>query len=269
MKSKPSVIFAIVVIYNTKAKSCPSINTLDKINEYSTIVVDNSTDNNYKKENVEYCKSKSILYIDALGNQGLSRAYNLAIEKVAAISQSNDIWVMTLDQDTIVDKPYLINIIESIKNNKSATAIKSGKIFFNDNNGSPSKILPYKPIKKQGNVWLNAECINSCLTIRLRELLSVGKYDERLFLDQVDKLILYKLRNAGHRQIEIVDGNIYQDFSGNNFTTKKSDMHRFKIYKKDTLHYIAITKDRIFIMLFDIIKRWLHIQIHYLLRLNK
>lgn len=265
---KINKLFIVIVAYN-KSIGYSFSNNLPAIdyNNYdvSFITVDNSTDKNIKNENYLFCINNDICYIDAKGNTGLSVAYNTAIKEVANRLDSSvaKTWIMTLDQDTKVSNVYLKNILDSI-NAKKSYPIKTGIIRFDGYIGSPLKISLLQPIVKVRNIWSNVECINSCLTLRLDVLQKVGLYDERLFLDQVDRMILFKLRKIGFDKIEIVNGDIKQDFSGDIFSNKKSDSYRFGIYLRDTLRYIYITKDRIIGMLFSIEKRWLHIRLHYL-----
>lgn len=261
-------LFLIIVLYNKKIDigQYDELMNIKNIGQSISIAyVDNSTNWRIKSYNQSICDKRDVLYFDAHGNIGLSKAYNLAINAILNVRKDNEYntWVMTLDQDTKVDKKYFINIIKST-NRKDTYPIKTGMVKFSGYIGSPMELSPFQKNIKNKNIWSNVECINSCLTLRLDLLKKVALYDERLFLDQVDRMILFKLRKIGFGKIEIIKGNIEQSFSGDSFTDNNSDIQRFKLYAKDTISYIFITKDRVFLMLWSIFKRWLHIKLHYL-----
>lgn len=262
-------LYTITVAYNTHVNidwlfdACMNVKNLSVL----PIVVDNSTNSIDQKFNEIYCVDRGIGYINSDGNIGLSKAYNLAIERI--IRDNPDIelpnlWVMMLDQDTKVSVAYIHNIAASIVRPNSYP-IKTGLISFDGYVGSPNRLSILRRVRKNGDIWTGVECINSCMTIRMDMLEKVNYYDEKLFLDQVDSLILWKLRSIGLKGIQVIDGEISQSFSGDSFTDSKSDMKRFKFYKSDTLKYVSITRDRVITMYFLVVKRWVHIRAHYLL----
>ena len=72
-------IVATIVIYNKSIENSITCKNILSFNEDSIeiLIVDNSTSNYGNKT---YCEKKNIKYISMGGNQGLSKAYNAAID---------------------------------------------------------------------------------------------------------------------------------------------------------------------------------------------
>ena len=90
--------------------------------------------------------------------------------------------------------------------------------------------------------------VNSGLFLDGNAIRLVGGYDERLFLDQVDFLMMDRLRAAGIRNVGVLPGEIEQDFSGEHGTGRKERNHvqsskeRWKIFRKDFSIYCDLTQ---------------------------
>ena len=75
----------------------------------------------------------------------------------------------------------------------------------------------------------------------------VNGYDENLFLDMVDYLLFYKINSIQLEKIEVVEGYIYQNFSGEEYTDYSKTIKRYRMYKADFVRYCQITKKVIYI----------------------
>ena len=92
--------------------------------------------------------------------------------------------------------------------------------------------------------------INSGLFLEGSAIREAGGFDERLFLDQVDFLMMDRLRSCGIRRIGVLPGKILQSFSGDmsqgwkkesSETPGQSADERFRIFRKDFQVYCELT----------------------------
>ena len=203
------------------------------------IVVDNSEEE-YTKVNqhlLENCNS--IRYICNHGNLGLSKGYNKAINSI----EDDCYWVMLSDDDTEFGMDYLRNVCDSLETTKAN--IITGCIKVSDGTSiSPvtsNSIINRnkKPITIPG-VYENIYCINSGLAIKSDVFNAIGLFSEDLFLDMIDFWFMDTLIKYNLNRIEVLDGTIYQSFSGNE-TFNDYSMKRYEIYKRDFNEYCKLT----------------------------
>ena len=92
---------AIIVIYNKNIKDSITCRSIKDINDFNieVVIVDNSE---VDFHNNEVCKSLGYTYISMNGNKGLSKAYNVGIDKT-----QSDI-IILFDDDTFVNKDILV-----------------------------------------------------------------------------------------------------------------------------------------------------------------
>ena len=104
-------IAAVVVVYNKEVKNSRTFSTINKRKDIDLLVVDNSTIIN---SNEQYCMENGVSYISMGSNQGLSKAYNVAIEYLKPYAEV----VILLDDDTIVPNEYFEELIIALKEEK-------------------------------------------------------------------------------------------------------------------------------------------------------
>lgn len=238
-------LYIITIIYNTLIEDSINHSKIPNHQQINRVFFDNSNKLDIQKKNSEFSEINKLVYYSLNENVGLSRAYNYCIKKINNRS-SEKTWIMTLDQDTLMSKDYFLNMIDSI-NELDSYPLKTGEIHFNNSIGSPTNRFDSKEKMgkyiENGKVFaVNATAINSALTIRLDFLEKINLYDENIFLDMLDHLIILQLRSIGLDKIQIIEGEIYQEFSGDSIGTYDSDYARFKIYEKDLRVYKKITK---------------------------
>lgn len=248
-------LYIVCVLYNSTIEEISSLEVfLRFVGKYDFIrlmIMDNSSED-FVAKNRESCETTykdRIIYVDDGGNIGISKAYNKALDMI----KDDEFYVMWSDDDTAFSEEYIENVIKAIKAGK--TDIISGIIKTQKKVISPAKnLVPimrdsqkryyYKP-----GIYNNIYCINTGLTIKSTVYDIVGRYDERLFLDAVDHLFSDKLIAKGINRIEIVSGNILQDFSTetNDLLARKV---RTKIFTRDWANWWKIMhKHGIFIFL--------------------
>lgn len=230
----------LVVTYNANVSDAPVVSEAlqDGFAPSDILVSDNSTRAENKAHNQNVCSDLGMIYLDNHGNAGLSKAYNSAIR----LLESTDYDAMILfDQDTEVPKDYFGKVRTSLNAYPSvlihAPYVESPFVYI-----SPKKFDRYRIVH-----WVapnqepqhNLACINSGLVLR-KELFSVvGMYDPTLFLDFVDYEFFQRIRKF-HLPVKVLDVRLNQHFSGDRYSTREGDFHRYAIYVKDLRRYRKI-----------------------------
>lgn len=211
-----SNVVAVIVVYNKKVEdsiTCKNIlNNSD--NSLGILIVDNSTTD---LGNKEYCANKGIEYISMDGNKGLSKAYNAAVN--ACMGKDA---IVLFDDDTEVTKDYFdkldvaLNAYPDVDIFAPIIYGQDGVIYSpNEYNFIRSKFIT-SPDQEVPQEKFNA--IASCLAIRMR-VFDNYRFNEKLFVDQVDQNFFYDQRRNG-AQFKKIDAKILQNFyqRGENLT---------------------------------------------------
>ena len=227
------MIHAIVVTYNvccSDSKTCQSLVKQTSDNFY-VIVYDNSV---REFGNRKFCDEHGWMFLGGAGNQGLSVAYNAAINSLLRLGELG--WICLLDDDTSLPENFMQRMSECAIENHSSDILlpvlwQSGKII------SPCRILHRNRYFSSVEECLNAEpyelqAFNSCMTIKL-SVFADYRYDERIFLDGVDHAFLRDMKKKG-KLITVVSVECEQRFSGREKPEKSGAEARFQIYVKDS-----------------------------------
>lgn len=211
MESMPRMA-AVIVVYNKSLDdsiTCQGIKNINKEN-LKTYIVDNSTMPN---SNGDYCKTKGFEYISMHGNKGLSKAYNAAIDK--SIDESDVIILM--DDDTELSKEYFDSLESAIREHPVVDIFapivygQDGVIY------SPNEFNFLKnhfiQDEKQEVAQDKFNAIASMLAIRSRIFADGYRFNEKLFVDQVDQNFFCEQRkkNAKFMKLDcVIHQNFYQ-----------------------------------------------------------
>lgn len=242
--------FAVVVLYNTFVNDSITINNLKKIHSHSVdiIVVDNSTkDFNNEKET----KANNWTYLSMNGNAGLSKAYNRALDYL----KDEDGIVIWFDDDTNVTQEYFDALELNAKEFKDSDIFvpiiqgQDGK-YWSPNEARFFKNRQIKTCNQNiPNDKINA--INSCMAVRLA-VYKDNRYDERLFLDQVDHNFFYDQRKL-KRKVKILNVVIHHNFSTKSkMKSIESLKTRYRIMIPDFLTYSSKTRGRYYLGLIKV-----------------
>lgn len=237
--------YSVVVIYNENIKNSLTCKNIMKIKNHSisVIIVDNSTKN---MKNEEVCNEYGWKYISMNGNAGLSKAYNRVLDELT----ENDGILIWFDDDTNITQEYfdeLANVeIDSPQIDIFAPVIygqdqkiwspNEARFFKNKQLNKPNDILDYRKFN----------AINSCTAVRMR-VYKEYRYNEELFLDQVDHDFFEDQRNLGRKFYKM------NTIIKHNFSLKskmKSIDHvkaRYKIMIPDFLVFCSKKKSRLFL----------------------
>lgn len=234
-------LYAAVVMYNseiTDSETCKNLVNI-KNHDIIPIIVDNSTVSN---KNKYLCAKRGWHYISMNGNKGLSRAYNSVLDYL----QSKSGIVIWFDDDTNVTQEYFDVLEKSILAHEECSVFvpvmqgQDGKFW------SPNKarFFKNKQMKSLGDTIPNSQfnAINSCTAVKLN-VYNDYRYNEKLFLDQVDHNFFEDQRNLRRKfcKMNIV---IQHNFSTRNLEDNIDKIKpRYKIMIPDFLTFCS--KNRI------------------------
>ncbi len=197
----------------------------------AVLVFDNSTRDMHNRD---WCEGQGWTYLGGTGNQGLSRAYNQAVEAC----KDRQGYLCLLDDDTHLPEHFLENMEKGIEKKPGADIyipiltqegriispcrreVPKSKLFF----ASAQEVLGENPEAMQA--------FNSCMTVSLAVFRDY-RYDERIFLDGVDHAFLRDMRSRG-KKLQVLPVTCEHGFSGYQKGSKAGDLTRFKIYAKDS-----------------------------------
>lgn len=225
-------MYSIIVVYNQKISDSVTYRALRLQPDMEIIVCDNSTENNNNQTIVE---ADGYTYVSMGGNQGLSKAYNQALDTL----KGKEGYVCIFDDDTIIDESYFNTVKQSIQTKKDiyvpyvtdGTSVISPSIIEND--------IVSKMENEEQLDYHHLTAINSGMVISL-SVFQDYRYTEELFLDYVDHQFLKDMKHQ-QRSIEVMDCTIRQNFSANEIN-KKNAMERFQIFKKDSRYFYRFYK---------------------------
>ena len=259
---EPSVrIYIITVLYNRRIheiRSFPEFRTLlYEYPETGLIIADNSTEKRIQEQNRKTAEQlQEVRYVACGGNVGLSRAYNRAL---SVIPKEQPFWVMLSDDDTWFSLGYLENGCRRIRHESNRrdektplrmlcgiVQTKGGWISPRTRHTKEMAVSSFLR-KPAPGIYQDLYPINSGWFLEGSTLLAVGGFDERLFLDQIDFLLMDRLRESGVRRIGVLPGEIRQEFSGelrieDGAAQLRSSIRRWEIFRKDFDTYCDLTQ---------------------------
>lgn len=169
-------ICAVVVWYNPSKTEVENIKTYcEAVDE--VIVVDNSKDNNVHM----LSEIKNINYIPNFDNLGIATALNIGCKK--AIYNRYE-WVLTMDQDSSFKHDNINKYIDKAK-----------RLSLKD-----KMIAIFAPVTSdiEGNGYID-RAITSGNLLKLEIYNSIGGFDDKLFIDEVDFDLCFRLGREGYK----------------------------------------------------------------------
>lgn len=181
------MIGAVIVTYNPNiALLLKNINAVT--NQVDTLIlVDNGSEN---IKDIESLSEKFKFEIIRLGvNLGIATALNKGME---FFNLKKYKWVLTLDQDSVVEKNMVKNLTELKEFNQPKTAILAAR--FIDKKQSH--------LHDEQNVVENLYVITSGGLVRISAWRKVRGFDEQLFIDNIDNDFNQRLAGIGYRVMQ-------------------------------------------------------------------
>lgn len=232
-----SSVLAVIVIYNTEISESTAFNSLYRIHELDFVIYDNSPyHQEYKSDNrIKY-------YIHDKDNGGLSKAYNIA----AAYAHKHSYeWILIADQDTCFPLDLLKTYTKAIREYPNI------RLFIPQVRVDNGKYLSPVPMKHY-NAKLRDTCtsglidlakfaiINSGLLINTAAFLSVGGYNEKVWLDFSDFQFIERFSQKFNTAF-VADAVCVQSFS-NEEQTINQKLSRYKLFCTSLKHYKPINR---------------------------
>lgn len=254
-KTKIMKIPATVIWYNPDIKNIKNIKTyIDYVEK--VYIIDNSMDNNEKL--ADSLNNDKIEYVFNGRNLGIAKALNLACEKAASDGYE---WILTMDQDSSFDSNDINEYFKTFTDvEKMNTGIFSPRhILKND----VDKIDNNKEFVEVDHVMTSGNLLN----LKIWE--EIGKFDENLFIDEVDSEICFRIIESGYKVIQLNKIRMFHELGNlekRNFFTRKisvlnhnhirkyyimrNKFYMLKKYKKYRLRYIYYILNDFFKVIF-------------------
>lgn len=186
----------VVVLYQMTYLESSTITSLNKLLASETfpeikkiLIFDNS-----KQVNEPEGLDRRFNYHHSPSNVGLAQAYNYALSQC---SDETD-WLVTLDQDTILTKEYLQELIKTSLESAEATAAIAPVIKDQKQQISPVRSDTLRPLHStlpQGNQTYSQDImvINSATALRVSFLQEIGGYNLDFPLDYLDHWLSWEI----------------------------------------------------------------------------
>jgi GT2 family glycosyltransferase len=247
-------IYIVIVIFNTKYNDSKAFNSLiniigDSLFEIKLTLFDNSS---IKQNIIENYNNIKIEYVHDGKNYGLSKAYNLVANKANIEGYK---YLLLLDQDTTINENYFVELLRCIKKYPKES-IFVPRLLINNKIFSPNlyfmkRLWSFYNLKEGVHSLHNFGFINSGLLIDVNIFLSVGGYDEEVFLDYSDFQFIERLNNK-ITSFCIINSDWKQEFSYFEKDIDKAKV-RYKYLIESANHFkneTFIDKLQFWIMLF-------------------
>lgn len=229
------IVAIVIVIYNRYIEEYYKMYKNILNYKYNNIYFfDNSDIFDIQKENSNYCQNINLFYHSMSGNKGLSTAYNNAIDNI----EESD-YVLFLDDDTKITREFFDCLYLNLESGKDVYIpyiVGQDKKIYSPNKAGYFK---NKPVKFGQIPECKINGIMSCTTIKY-PLIKKIRFDERLFLDQVDQLLFDKLR-LQNASIEILKITVRQNFHQREKINSKKAWTRLRIRLRDLDIYYQIS----------------------------
>ena len=237
-----SLIAIVIVNYNQLLKNSAIFKKDMDSNQELIFVVDNSTNVDIQKQNLEYCSEKrNVTYLSHEKNLGISKAYNVAIKE---IRKTDCQYLLLLDADTDIASEYIEKMKELLERKEIDLILpiirtKKGAIMSPCKRGKYGLFKHYDDIAQiEVNHQLSA--INSGMCIS-RNIWESYQYDEQLFLDYVDHQFMKDFFQRSNKIYIMKDIVLVQDFSAETDDLQKAKF-RYSIQTKDIRYFLKKNK---------------------------
>ena len=238
-------ILGIIVLYKTKLEESETFkslrNSLDSCNyknELTLLIFNNSPEYwEYKGENY---KGIEIIYHHDSSNPGVSKAYNLGYKHAEKMNKD---YVLTLDQDTVLNKSFFKNFFYAEKKYKDKNInIFCSRMKYGEKLVSPSifsfflKNRAMKGIEEGLHQLKGLAVINSGLFVSVKLVKKIGGYNEKIKLDFSDFDFLKRAEKYVN-EIVVLDNNCGHMLSGEEKLPRDKVLTRFSFYIEGAKYY--------------------------------
>ena len=233
---QPTTMYAFVVLYNMAVNGSKTCEALEHIvgHDIRVLVIDNSTRD---LGNEAVCGGLGWHYLSMHGNAGLSKAYNIGLDLLK--SRGDEGIVILLDDDSNVTQEYFDELEADLRDHPDVDIFcppiraQDGKFYSPNSYGLIKSHQMHQATDMVPQKHFNA--INSCTAIR-SYVFDGYRYDERLFLDQIDHKFFEDQRNLGRKFMKM-STIINHEFSLQEVKDIQSIERRYSILVPDFLTF--------------------------------
>lgn len=180
-----SLRYGVLVMYNRAVDQSRAWQIFHS--QLFLVVADNSTQADMVAHNRECVQKEGHLYLDMQGNQGLSKAYNRAVEQIQRRETGNrDIQILIMDDDTIFAPDFLHNATLWIEKHPAAIylpIVKAGDRILSPCVFKGKRVCAIQDVSSLALSLITG--INSGMIVSL-SVYKMIRYNEKLFLDYID-----------------------------------------------------------------------------------
>lgn len=228
--------YAFVVLYNMSVQDSKTCGALKGITGHSidVLVIDNSTK---PYGNDVACKEVGWYYLSMHGNAGLSKAYNSGLDLLRERGHAGV--VILLDDDSNITQAYFDELENDVREHSDVDIFcppiraQDGKFYSPNSYGLIKSHQMHEATDYIPQRHFNA--INSCTAIR-SYVFDDYRYDERLFLDQIDHKFFEDQRRLGRKFMKMGTV-INHEFSLQEVKDVQSIERRYSILVPDFLTF--------------------------------
>lgn len=182
-------VCAGIVTFNPEVELL--IKNIDSIiNQVNCLIIVDNGSKNYE-EFWKKIQGRNILMIRNNENLGIAKALNQLCEKATELECQ---WILTLDQDSISPSNLIVKLAEFI--NDDVAIIAPNIVYKNNESFSDKNIHGIKEVE-----WV----ITSASFTNLNIWKQIGGFDEKLFIDGVDRDYGIRANKAGYKVIKNYD----------------------------------------------------------------
>lgn len=240
---------------------------------FKIIVLDNGSNDDSVNKIKEWIKTKgtnNIRLIENKSNLGFAGGNNVAIKY--AFEKFDPDYFLLLNNDTVVDKYFLKELI-AVTENDSSIGIAGPKTFFYDDpqrfqlvwidvnllRGQGKHIGARKIDHGQFN-QINKDCDavqGSCILIKKEVIKKIGMLDERYFCYWEETDFCFRAKSAGYKVAYVPEAKIWHKVSAS--TRKNKWIHGYWIIR-NTFYFMALHSNRyqqfLFFLYFFVFRLW-------------
>lgn len=225
-------ISAGIVLYEPELKRLLE-NVTAIIRQVDTVIIVDNASSNIKEVKEVLSRFSNILFLENAQNEGIAVALNQILDISMQIGMD---WTLTLDQDSVVCENF-IDVSRNYFDLENVAIITPNILDRNDFN--------QELLDTNENRYVD-ECITSGSLMNLKFYNSVGKFDEKMFIDYVDFEYCYRVIKAGFKIFKNTNAILLHQLG--NGEVKHIFSKKFIVANHNCSRYYYMGKNCIYIM---------------------
>ena len=241
------LIYIVILNYNGFTDTFECVKSLENItyNNFKLVIVDNcSTDDSYEKLKKTFPNYKVIETYDNLGYAG---GNNFGVKYVM---KQNPEYILILNNDIIVDKNFLSNMLQSIDTDN--IGVLSPKVYFYKTKiinsfGAKKTLLNtiknnYEGIDEDLSIILDKNdyvkyVMGCCMLIKKEVIREFGLFDEKYFMYLEESDFCHRINKS--YKIKVISNSIIWHKNGSSTKTTGLNYFTTYYYRRNSLYFIS------------------------------